>query len=135
MLTRWRPRQWRCSQPNVVSRVTRRCERRLRGGPSILAPGQSKTSEIESALRWVASNTLPVSRLDDLSMLRAVLDQIALKMDGKPAAVKVVSRKRAVPYNALDFAVERKRLGKNRIREVKWTASTQVQAIDSGDQS
>jgi hypothetical protein len=68
----------------------------------------SRPPEIEAALRWLASNTLPVSRLEDLPTVRVVLDALAIKMDGKPAAAKMVSRKRAVLYNALDFAVEKK---------------------------
>jgi hypothetical protein len=59
-------------------------------------------------------------------MVRAVLDALVLKMDGKPAG----SRKRAVVYNAPDLAVEKKLLGKNRIPDVKWTAPKQNQAID-----
>jgi len=55
-----------------------------------------KPADIERALKWLASNTVPVSRLDDPATLRRVLDQLALKMDGKPAAAKTFSRKRAV---------------------------------------
>jgi integrase len=90
----------------------------------------AKPLEIQSALKWIASSTLPVSRLDDPSTVRAVLDVLALKMDGKPAAAKTVARKRAVVYNALDLAVEQKLLGKNRIPDVKWMAPKQTQAID-----
>jgi len=89
-----------------------------------------KPPEIERALKWLASNTLSVSRLDDLSAVRTLLDAIALKMDGKPAAAKTVSRKRAVLYNALDYATETKVLGKNRIPEVKWRAPKKNDAID-----
>ncbi|WP_236793224.1 tyrosine-type recombinase/integrase [Amycolatopsis sp. GM8] len=90
----------------------------------------AKPREIEAALKWLAANTVSVSRLDDLSAVRAVLDALALKMDGKPAAAKTVARKRAVLYNALDLAVEKKLLGKNRIPDVKWTPPKQNQAID-----
>jgi integrase len=89
-----------------------------------------KPAEIERALKWLATNTLPVSRLDDHSMSRAVLDQIALKMDGKPAAAKTVSRKRSVLHNALEYAVEMKLVTKNRLPDVKWTAPKEVKAID-----
>ncbi|GHE83285.1 integrase [Amycolatopsis deserti] len=90
----------------------------------------AKPADVQAALKWLASNTVPVSRLDDLSVVRGVLDALALKMDGKPAAAKTVSRKRAVLYNALDHAVERKLLEKNRIAEVKWTAPKKNYAID-----
>lgn len=89
-----------------------------------------KPVEIEQALRWLAVNTVPVSALDDPAAVRRVLDQIALKMDGKPAAAKTVARKRAVFYNAIEYASELKLVTVNRIREVKWTAPKEVKAID-----
>jgi integrase len=82
-------------------------------------------------LQWLGSNRVKVSRLDDLTMLRGVLDQLALKMDGAAAAAKTVFRKRAVVFNALEFAVEKKLLLKNRLPEVKWTAPKRVWAIDT----
>ncbi|MEV6903091.1 integrase [Amycolatopsis sp. NPDC051372] len=91
----------------------------------------SNPADIEAALMWLGSNTVKVSRLDDLTMLRRVLDQLALKMDGKAAAAKTVYRKRAVLFNALEFAVEKRLLLKNRLPEVKWTAPKRVRAIDT----
>lgn len=90
-----------------------------------------KPAEIERALKWLASNTVPVSRLDDSATLRLVLDQLALKMDGKPAAAKTFSRKRAVIYNALEYGVEQNLLSENRLGKVKWTAPKQARAIDT----
>lgn len=46
-----------------------------------------------------------------------------MKLDGKQAAAKTFTRKRAVLYNALDYAVELKALGANNLGAVKWTAS------------
>jgi hypothetical protein len=40
--------------------------------------------EIDRALRWLASNTLSVSRLDDPAVVRRVLEQLAVKMDSQP---------------------------------------------------
>ncbi|WP_020673842.1 tyrosine-type recombinase/integrase [Amycolatopsis nigrescens] len=89
-----------------------------------------KPHEIERALKWLGANTLSVSRLDDPAAARKVLEQIALKMDGKPAAAKTVSRKRSVLHNALEYAIEEKLLTKNRLPEVKWTAPKELKAID-----
>lgn len=89
-----------------------------------------KPASIERALRWLASNTVPVSRLDDPAMLRAVLEAIATKLDGTPAGAKTVARKRAVLYNALEYAVELNVLTRNRLPSVKWTAPKEVKAID-----
>jgi integrase len=90
----------------------------------------AKTPEIEDALRWVATNTLPTSRLSDPAKLREVLDQISLKLDGKQAAAKTVGRKRAVIHNMLEYADELKLVTANRLSEVKWTAPKTVRAID-----
>ena len=49
-------------------------------------------------------------------MVRKALDALSLKMDGSAAAAKSITRKRAVFYNALGYAVELKRLPTNPIR-------------------
>jgi hypothetical protein len=90
-----------------------------------------KPPAIEAALAWLDTNTVTVSRLGDLTTLRGVLDQLALKMDGTAAAAKTVYRKRAVVFNALEYAVERDLLSTNRLPEVKWTAPKRVRAIDT----
>lgn len=86
--------------------------------------------EIRSALRWLEANTIPVSRLDDPTLLRRVLEQLASRMDGKPASAKTFSRKRSVLHNALEYAVELKVLDRNRLPEIKWTPPKEVKAID-----
>lgn len=86
--------------------------------------------EIERALKWVAAHTLPVSRLEDVALLRNALDALALKLDGKQASAKTVMRKRAVLYNALDYAIELKALAMNNLAAVKWTAPKTVRALD-----
>jgi hypothetical protein len=91
----------------------------------------ARLAEIERALKWLQVNTLPVSRMDDTAKLREVLDQISLKLDGKQAAAKTVNRKRAVIYNALEYAEELKLIRANRLSEVKWTAPKSVRAIDN----
>lgn len=90
----------------------------------------SKPPEIERALKWVAANTVPVSRMEDVAMLRQALDALSAKLDGKQAAAKTFTRKRAVLFNALDYAVELKSLAVNNLSEVKWTAPKTVRAID-----
>ncbi|WP_410675490.1 tyrosine-type recombinase/integrase [Amycolatopsis sp. cmx-4-68] len=90
-----------------------------------------KPPAIEAAQAWLSTNTVTVSRLGDLTVLRGVLDQLALKMDGTAAAAKTVYRKRAVVFNALEYAVERDLLPANRLPEVKWTAPKRVRAIDT----
>jgi len=90
----------------------------------------AKPRDIVQALKWLDTNTALVSVLDDVANLRKALDALSLKMDGKQAAAKTVTRKRAVLYNVLDYAVERKLLTANRLSEVKWQAPKTVRAID-----
>lgn len=77
------------------------------------------------AERWVSANTRPVVDLADPAVLRPALDALALRMDGKPAAASTVSRKRAIFYNCVEYAVELGHLPGNPISSIKWrTAST-----------
>ncbi|WP_017974407.1 tyrosine-type recombinase/integrase [Actinopolyspora halophila] len=85
---------------------------------------------VRAALKWLASNTEPVSVLAEPAVLREVLGLIATRLDGKPSAASVVSRKRAVLHNALDYAVERGLLDRNRLPELKWSPPRNVQALD-----
>ncbi|HEY0542161.1 MAG TPA: tyrosine-type recombinase/integrase [Actinoallomurus sp.] len=89
-----------------------------------------KPGDVERALKWLRENTMPVSQLDDPAMARRALEQISVRMDGKPAAAKTVARKRAVLHNALEYAVELKVLNRNRLPEVKWTPPKDVKSID-----
>ncbi len=96
----------------------------------------AKPPEIERALKWVAAHTVPVSRLEDVALLRNALDALALKLDGKQAAAKTVTRKRAVLYNALDYAVELKVLSCQQFacREVDCTEDRAGNRQAGGDQ-
>ncbi|GAB2764087.1 tyrosine-type recombinase/integrase [Salinifilum aidingensis] len=86
--------------------------------------------EVRQALKWLAENTRPVSALADPAVLREVVQLIATRLDGKPAAASVVARKRAVVHNALDYAVERGLLAENPLPNLKWKPPKTVQAID-----
>ena len=89
-----------------------------------------KPREVEQALKWLEANTAQVSVLDDVANLRRALDALSLKMDGKQAAAKTITRKRAVFFNVLEYAVELKLLTANRLPEVKWEAPKTVRSID-----
>jgi integrase len=81
------------------------------------APG-----EIAEALGWARGNSPPVSELARPETLRRVLDAIATRLDGKVAAATVINRKRAVLYNAAEYAVERRLLDRNPVPELRWKA-------------
>jgi integrase len=87
-------------------------------------------SEVAAALDWIVSASLPVSSLRDLGQVRRVLDALTLRLDGTPAAATTVYRKRAVFYNALGFAVERKLLPANPIDQVQWSAPDLAETVD-----
>ncbi|MCX2949899.1 tyrosine-type recombinase/integrase [Lentzea sp. NEAU-D7] len=87
--------------------------------------------EVRRTLRWVEANTLPVASLRDPQVLRPLLDRLAVKLDGKPAAPSVVSRQRKILGTAMEYAVERKLLDSNPIPALKWIAPRKtVQAVD-----
>lgn len=63
--------------------------------------------DVAAALDWVASHSRPLADLADRDLVLDVLDAIATKLDGNPAAANTVARKRAVLSNVLDYAVGR----------------------------
>lgn len=85
---------------------------------------------IKSALKWLAANTRPVRDLAEAERLREAMRLIATKLDGSPSAASVITRKRAVLHNALDYAVERKLLAGNPLPQLKWSPPKTVRAID-----
>ncbi|HEX4100040.1 MAG TPA: tyrosine-type recombinase/integrase [Pseudonocardiaceae bacterium] len=86
--------------------------------------------EVGEALAWVSGASRPVSSLRDLAVIRSVLDALTVRLDGKPAAATSVYRKRAVFYNALGLAVERRLLATNPIDQVQWTAPDVAESVD-----
>ena len=63
-------------------------------------------------------------------MLRRVLNQLARKLDGTPAAATVVARKRAVLFNLLGYAVDKKHFPMNPLMSVRWKSPKVAEAID-----
>jgi integrase len=86
--------------------------------------------ELVRAHRWLAANTRPVRDLADPAVLRPALDALALRMDGKPAAASTVSRKRAIFYNSVEYAVELGHLPGNPIASIKWRAPKITEAVN-----
>jgi integrase len=86
--------------------------------------------EVRTALKWVERSTLPVSDLAKPDVLRSVLNAIATRLDNKPAAPTVVNRKRAVLFNAVEYAVECGLLDANPIPSLKWKAPKVTHEVD-----
>lgn len=86
--------------------------------------------EAAADLRWLKQHALPVSRLSERAVLRRVLDTIAVRVDGKPAAASVVSKRRRVLFNVIEYAVERELLATNPLPAFKWTAPMAPTSVD-----
>lgn len=86
---------------------------------------------VRNTLRWIEQNTRNVSELAEPEVLRPVLNALARKVDGKqPSAATVANRKRAVLFNALEYAIELKILSKNPIPGLKWKAPKVDHEVD-----
>jgi integrase len=83
-----------------------------------------------AALDWLARASRPLVELDAMTEVRRILDALAVRLDGRPAAATTVLRKRAVFYNALGYAVELGHLASNPIDRVQWMAPEVAQAVD-----
>jgi integrase len=90
----------------------------------------SPPEEVKAALKWLAANSKAVSTLEDPANMRAVLGQISSKLDGTRAAPSTIKRKRAVLFNAVEYAVERKLLTRNPIPALKVKVPKPPKAID-----
>jgi integrase len=86
--------------------------------------------DIKDALRWVKNNTRPVSALANPEVLRPVLNTLTLRLDGKPGAPSVVSRRRKILNTSIEYAVELKLLAHNPVPALKWKPPKPVQVVD-----
>jgi integrase len=87
-------------------------------------------AEMRAALKWAASHTRPVSSLASPEVLRPLLDSLRVRLDGKPAASSVISRRRKILNAAVEYAVELKLLTGNPLPALKWRAPKPVQGVD-----
>ncbi|MCO5967929.1 tyrosine-type recombinase/integrase [Actinoallomurus soli] len=91
---------------------------------------KERPAEIASAIRWLEQASLPMGALREARVVRAGLDALALRLDGKPAAAATVARKRAIFYNVLQYAVELEELDSNPIDRVRWKPVKVAEAVD-----
>ncbi|MGW3175343.1 tyrosine-type recombinase/integrase [Streptomyces sp. NPDC001153] len=83
-------------------------------------------ADVARVLEWFKRKSLPTSALSDLLLARAALNAVSLKLDGTTAAAGTISRKRAIFYNSLEYAVEAELLADNPLIRIKWKAPEQV---------
>ncbi|MEU7821266.1 integrase [Catellatospora sp. NPDC049133] len=86
--------------------------------------------EVRAALRWIADHTRQASELARPDVLRTVLDSLTVRLDGKPAASSVVSRRRKILNTCLFYAVEQQILSTNPMPALKWTPPRTSHAVD-----
>ena len=85
------------------------------------------------ALAWLAKASRPVSALEDESVVCDVLDALATRLDGKPAAPDYFARRRRVLHRVLGYAVRKRRLPKNPLSKNNlpegWTAPEKPEEV------
>ncbi|XTZ14446.1 tyrosine-type recombinase/integrase [Micromonospora echinospora] len=76
-------------------------------------------AELGSAVRWLRRASLPLTEVAEPATVRAALDALALRLDGRPAAPTTVRRKRSVFYNVLQYSVELEALAFNPVDKIR----------------
>ncbi|TCN39842.1 site-specific recombinase XerD [Kribbella orskensis] len=84
------------------------------------AQRESAPDDVRALLKWAAASSKPLADLAKPDTIRAVLDAVGSKLDGKAASVTYTARRRAVLWNLCEFAVEKKHLAVNPITTIKW---------------
>ncbi|MBQ1119669.1 tyrosine-type recombinase/integrase [Streptomyces sp. B15] len=93
---------------------------------------RERPDEIAAAVRWLERASLPVVELTDIDRVHTLVDELGRKLDGKPAANQTYRRRRAVTYNALEYAVELELLSANPLDKARRKRGQQpVQEVDS----
>lgn len=87
-------------------------------------------ADIASTVRWLRSNTVAVSVLEEAETARRVLDSLAVRQDGKAAAPSTIQRRRSTLHGALRYGVELKLFTVNPLDNVNWKAPPNDGAID-----
>ena len=87
-------------------------------------------ADVVAALRWVQAHSRPVAQLEEPAVLRHVLDTITRRVDGQPAAGSVVSKRRRVLFNAVEYAVELGHLRRNPLPGFKWKQPRVVTSVN-----
>ncbi|WP_433188768.1 tyrosine-type recombinase/integrase [Actinoallomurus sp. CA-150999] len=87
-------------------------------------------AEVRTALRWLEAASLPLTDLEEPRHARAVLEALAVRLDGAAAATNTFRRRRAVFHHALEYAVELGELPGNPLDRVKWKPTKQNDVVD-----
>jgi hypothetical protein len=127
--------------------VTQVLTRDLRGRPDPrtlraalrkdLNQGREKSglsAEESKAITWLKRASLPISALNDDEVVIDVLDALASRIDGTPAAPDYYARRFRVTRTCLSYAVRKKRIPKNPLLAANlpghWTPPKADDAVD-----
>ena len=80
---------------------------------------RERPEDIASAVKWVEKASLPVAELQEVARAHELIDALGRKLDGSPAATQTYRRRRAVVFNALEYAVELEALSSNPLSRVR----------------
>ncbi|MFJ4005411.1 tyrosine-type recombinase/integrase [Streptomyces sp. NPDC090023] len=83
-------------------------------------------TEVAQVLNWFERKSLSTSALSDRLLVKNALRALSKRLDGATAAPGTISRKRAIFYNSLEFAVDAELLSDNPLDRIKWKAPEQV---------
>ena len=90
--------------------------------------------KLAEVVGWLQSGTVPLAELarpgSSPVRVRAILDRLSRKQDGKPAAANTLMRKRIVTNNAMEYACEIGALPANPLKSVKWTRPRTLTTVD-----
>lgn len=75
----------------------------------------------QEVLDWLSRNTLAVRTAGEPDTTRALQAAVTRRLDGQPFAPAVARKTRAVLWNVLDYAVEKKHFDANPLAGSKWT--------------
>lgn len=80
---------------------------------------RERPDEITAAVRWIEKTSLPVGELQEIACVHELIDALGRRLDGEPAATQTYRRRRAVVFNALEYAVELEHLPSNPLSRVR----------------
>lgn len=99
-----------------------------------LRSGTAPPEDLATVVRWLGTDTIPLADLgwpgSGPARVRAMLDRISRKQNGKPAAANTANRKRIVLNNAMEDACEIGVLPGNQLKSVKWVRPRTLTTVD-----
>jgi integrase len=80
---------------------------------------RERPADVVAAVQWIEKASLPVGELQDIARVHELIDALGRRLDGTPAATQTYRRRRAVTFNALEYAVETEVLTSNPLTRVR----------------